>query len=96
MVAVWFAVTDGAVNSPAALIVPRDVLQVGATDVVELSLHVAVAVYVPVLPSFIDDAPLTAMLVSVTTGGVMTGTTHAKAGESPDTSPVFRTAFIVK
>ncbi|MCP2500332.1 MAG: hypothetical protein NCA08_02005 [Deltaproteobacteria bacterium] len=38
-------------NSPAALIVPRDVLQVGVTDVVELSLHVAVAVYEPVPPS---------------------------------------------
>ena len=65
MLAVWFAVTDGAVNSPAPLIVPRLALQVGVTDVVELSLHVAVAVYVPVPPSFTDDGPLTAMLVSV-------------------------------
>ena len=35
------------------------------TDVVVLSLQVAVAVYVPVPPSFTDDGPLTAMLVSV-------------------------------
>ena len=44
MLAVWFAATDGAVNNPAALIVPRDALQAGVTDVVELSLQVAVAV----------------------------------------------------
>ena len=68
MLAVWFAVTDGAVERPAALIVPRDVLQVGVTDVVVLSLQVAVAVYVPVPPSFTDDGPLTAMLVSVDRG----------------------------
>ena len=96
MLAVWFAVTDGAVNSPAALIVPRDALQVGVTDVVELSLQVAVAVYVPVPPSFTDDAPLIAILVSVTTGGAMTGTTQEYAGESADSSPVLRTAFAVK
>jgi hypothetical protein len=65
MVAVWFAVTDGAVNSPAALIVPRFVLQVGVTEVVVVSLQVAVAVYVPVPPSFTDVAPLIAMLLSV-------------------------------
>ena len=65
MLAVWFAVTDGAVNSPAALIVPRVALHVGVTDVVVPSLQVAVAVYVPVPPSFTDDGPLTAMLVSV-------------------------------
>jgi hypothetical protein len=65
MVAVWFAVTDGAVNSPAALIVPRFVLQVGVTEVVVVSLQVAVAVYVAVPPSFTDDAPLTAIPVNV-------------------------------
>jgi hypothetical protein len=43
-VASWFAVTDGAVNRPAALIVPRFVLQVGVTVVVDASLQVAVAV----------------------------------------------------
>jgi hypothetical protein len=96
MVAVWFAVTDGAVNSPAALIVPRFVLQVGVTEVVVVSLQVAVAVYVPVPPSFTDDAPLIAMLLSVTTGGVTIGTTHGNAGESADSSPVFITAFAVK
>jgi hypothetical protein len=96
MVAVWFAVTDGAVNSPAALIVPRFVLQAGVTEVVVVSLQVAVAVYVAVPPSFTDVAPLIAMLVRVTTGGVTTGTTHAYAGESGDSSPVFRTAFAVK
>ena len=29
-------------------------------------------------------------------GGVTTGTTHEYAGESTDSSPVFRTAFAVK
>ncbi|MCP2500335.1 MAG: hypothetical protein NCA08_02020 [Deltaproteobacteria bacterium] len=65
MLAVWFAVTDGAVNSPAALIVVGDTLQAGVTDVFVPSLQVAVAVYVPVPPSFTDVGPLTAMLVSV-------------------------------
>jgi hypothetical protein len=68
MVAVWFAVTDGAVNSPAALIVPRVALQVGVTAVFVPSLQVAVAVYVDVAPSFTDAAPLIAMLLSVRVG----------------------------
>ena len=66
MVAVWFAVTDGAVNSPAALIVPRFVLQVGVTAVFVPSLQAAVAVYVAVAPSFTDATPLIAMLLRVT------------------------------
>jgi hypothetical protein len=65
MVAVWFAVTAGADRTPAALIVPRFVLQVGVTVVFVPSLQVAVAVYVDVAPSFTDDAPLIAMLLSV-------------------------------
>ena len=40
-------------------------LHVGVTDVVVVSLQVAVAVYVPVPPSFTDDGPLTAMPLSV-------------------------------
>ena len=61
------AVTEEAVNTPAPLIVagPEVTLQVGATVVVDPSLQVAVAVYVDVDPSFTDDAPLTAMLLSV-------------------------------
>ena len=58
--------------------------------------HVAVVVYVAVAPSFTDDAPLTATPVSVTTGGVTIGTTQESAGESADSSPVFRTSFAVK
>jgi hypothetical protein len=65
MVAVWFAVTDGAVNSPAALIVPRFALHVGVTAVFVPSLQAAVAVYVDVAPSFTDAAPPIAMLLRV-------------------------------
>jgi hypothetical protein len=64
-VAVWFAVTDGAVNSPAPLIVPKLALQVGVTIMFVPSLHIAVAVNVPVALSFSDDGPLTAMLLNV-------------------------------
>ena len=52
-------------NSPVPLIVPRLALHVGVTAVVVPSLQVAVAVYVPVPPSFTDDGPLTATLESV-------------------------------
>ena len=83
-------------NSPVPLIVPRLALHVGVTAVVVPSLQVAVAVYVPVPPSFTDDGPLTATLESVAGGGVTTGTTQDNAGESADSSPVFRTAFAVK
>jgi hypothetical protein len=67
MVAVWFAVTDGAVSTPVALIVPRFVVQVAreVTLVVVVSLQVAVAVYGDVEPSFTDAAPLIAMLLKV-------------------------------
>jgi hypothetical protein len=67
MVAVWFAVTDGADRTPVALIVPRFVVQVAeeVTLVVVVSLQVAVAVYGDVVPSFTDAAPLIAMLLSV-------------------------------
>ena len=40
-------------------------LHVGLTAAVVPLSHVPVAVYVPVPPSFTDDGPLTAMLVSV-------------------------------
>jgi hypothetical protein len=61
------AVTEEAVRSPAELIVagPEVTLQVGVTEVVVVSLQVAVAVYVAVAPSFTDAAPLIAMLVNV-------------------------------
>jgi len=67
-VAVWFDVTADAVRTPPELIeayVVGDTLQAGVTDVFVPSLQVAVAVYVPVPPSFTDDGPLTAMLLSV-------------------------------
>ena len=66
-VTVWFAVTVGAVRTPPVLIVAYRgaALHVGLTAVVVPLFHVAVAVYVPVPPSFTDDGPLTAMLVSV-------------------------------
>ena len=50
-----------AVSTPLALIeayVVGDTLHVGVIDVVVESLHVAVAVYVPVPPSFTDVGPL--------------------------------------
>ena len=65
------------------------------TDVVVPSSHVAVAVYVPVPPSFTDVGPPTAMLES-TAGTLTTGTVQENAGESADSSPVFSTAFAVK
>jgi hypothetical protein len=64
-----FAVTEDPVRRPPALIVagpevtPQVVEEV--TFVVELSLHVAVAVYCAVAPSFTDVAPLIAMLLKV-------------------------------
>jgi len=98
----WFDVTAEAVRAPAALIVAFDVLtlHVGLTTAVVPSFHVPVAVYVAVPHSFNDDGPITATLASVAVGGggggVTTGTTQEYAGESDDSSPVFRTAFAVK
>src|SRR5512140_3095175 len=83
MVAVWFAVTDGAVNSPEALIVPRVVLQVGVTAVFVPSLQVAAAVYVAVAPSFTDDTPLIAMPLSVAAPFTTVTPTEAARVTSP-------------
>ena len=91
--------TASVVSTPPVLIVAyvEFSLHVGVTDDVVPSLQVAVAVYVPVPPSFTDDGPLTAMLLNVAAaGGATVGTIHANAGESADASPVFRTAFVVK
>ena len=54
-------------RTPPELIVAYDefTLHVGVIAAVVPLSHVAVAVYVPVPPSFTDDGPLTAMLVSV-------------------------------
>jgi len=63
----WFDVTAAAVRTPPELIEAYEVLTLHAgviAAVVPLS-HVPVAVYVPVAPSFTDDAPLIAILVSV-------------------------------
>ena len=70
-------------------------LHVGVIAAVVPLSHVPVAVYVPLAPSFTDDGPLTVTLVR-TGGGTTIGTTHGNAGESADSSPVFRTAFAVK
>jgi hypothetical protein len=61
------AVTEDPVRTPPALIVagPEVTLQVGVTEVVVVSLQVAVAVYVDVAPSFTDAAPLIEMLLKV-------------------------------
>jgi hypothetical protein len=80
------AVTDGAVRTPPALMVPiGDTLQVGVTVVVEPSFHVAVAVYVPVDPSSTLDGPVAmAMLCST-----RPGTSQENGGESSLTSAGF-------
>ena len=58
---------------------PEVTLQVAeeVTFVVELSLHVAVAVYCAVEPSFTDAAPVTAMLVKVAATFAMLTVTEA-------------------
>jgi len=83
---------------PPELIVAYEVLtlHVGVTEEVVLSLQVAVAVYVPVPPSFTDDGPLTDMLLSVAWDGVAEGTTHAYPGESAEISLELKTVFTVK
>jgi len=94
-----FDVTAKVVRTPPVPIeayVVGETLHVGVIAAVVPLSHVPVAVYVDVLLSFTDDEPLTAMLVSVAGGGVTTGTTQEYAGESADSSPVFRTAFAVK
>ena len=73
-------------------------LQVGVTAVVLPSLHVAVAVYVPLLLSFTDDGPEIDRPVSVggPGGGDTVGTVQEYAEAREDFSPVFSTASPVK
>ncbi len=67
-----FAATCPAERTPVAAIVAAVpvTLHAGTTDVVVLSLHVAVAAYVPVAPSFTEEGPEIAMPESV--GGTLT------------------------
>jgi hypothetical protein len=64
-------------------------LHAGVTAVVLLSLHVAVAVYVPVLFSFTDEGPEIDRAVKF-------GITQGYGEARPDSSPVLRTVFAVK